>query len=145
HANKVLSMQEDEIEPAKVQEVVDVVTTAKLITEVVVAASEIVNAVSVIITAAEAQVPATTTAATLTAAPARVAAFPSRKRKGVNVVGFKMDYFKGMSYDDICSIFEAKFNSNVAFLLKKKEQIKEDENRALQKLNETPTERAAKR
>nr|GEW41851.1 hypothetical protein [Tanacetum cinerariifolium] len=36
HANKVLSMQEDE--PAEVQEVVDVVTTAKLITEVVTAA-----------------------------------------------------------------------------------------------------------
>nr|GEV21660.1 putative reverse transcriptase, RNA-dependent DNA polymerase [Tanacetum cinerariifolium] len=62
-----------------------------------------------------------------------------------NVAGFKMDYFKGMSYNDICPIFEAKFNSNVAFLLKTKEQIKEDENRALQKINETPTERAAKR
>nr|GFA91296.1 hypothetical protein [Tanacetum cinerariifolium] len=44
HANKVLSMQEDETEPAKVQEVVDVVTTAKLITEVVIAASETVTA-----------------------------------------------------------------------------------------------------
>nr|GFD12584.1 hypothetical protein [Tanacetum cinerariifolium] len=32
HANKVLSMHEDETEQAKVQEVVDVVTTAKLIT-----------------------------------------------------------------------------------------------------------------
>nr|GFA95542.1 hypothetical protein [Tanacetum cinerariifolium] len=31
HANKVLSMQEDKTEPTKVQEVVDVVTTAKLI------------------------------------------------------------------------------------------------------------------
>nr|GEU38664.1 putative ribonuclease H-like domain-containing protein [Tanacetum cinerariifolium] len=38
-----------------------------------------------------------------------------------NVVGFKMDYFKGMSYDDI------------------------HENRALQRLNEIPAERAAKR
>nr|GEU92254.1 hypothetical protein [Tanacetum cinerariifolium] len=41
HASKVLSMQEDE--PAKVQEVVDVVTIAKLITEVVTAASETVT------------------------------------------------------------------------------------------------------
>nr|GFB74931.1 hypothetical protein [Tanacetum cinerariifolium] len=32
HANKVLSMQDDETEPAEVQEVVDVVTTVKLIT-----------------------------------------------------------------------------------------------------------------
>nr|GEV69778.1 hypothetical protein [Tanacetum cinerariifolium] len=61
------------------------------------------------------------------------------------VAGFKMDYFKGMSYDDIRTIFEAKFNSNVVFLLKTKEQIKEDENRALQKLNETLAERATKR
>nr|GEV93441.1 hypothetical protein [Tanacetum cinerariifolium] len=33
-----------------------------------------------------------------------------------NMDGFKMDYFKGMSYDDICPIFEKKFNSNMAFL-----------------------------
>nr|GFA69623.1 hypothetical protein [Tanacetum cinerariifolium] len=38
-----------------------------------------------------------------------------------NVAGFKMDYFKEMSYDDICPIFEAKFNTNVAFLQKTKE------------------------
>nr|GEX31860.1 reverse transcriptase domain-containing protein [Tanacetum cinerariifolium] len=50
-----------------------------------------------------------------------------------------------MSYGDIRPIFEAKFNSNVAFLLKTKEQIEEDENRALQRLNETPVERVAKR
>nr|GEY42733.1 hypothetical protein [Tanacetum cinerariifolium] len=62
-----------------------------------------------------------------------------------NVAGFKMDYFKGMSYDDIRPIFEAKFNSNVAFLLKTKENIEEDENKALQKINETPAEREAKR
>nr|GEV46280.1 hypothetical protein [Tanacetum cinerariifolium] len=62
-----------------------------------------------------------------------------------NVAGFKMDYFKGMSYDDIRPIFKAKINSNVAFLLKTKEQIEEDKNRALQKLNETLVERAAKR
>nr|GEV56595.1 ribonuclease H-like domain, reverse transcriptase, RNA-dependent DNA polymerase [Tanacetum cinerariifolium] len=62
-----------------------------------------------------------------------------------NVAGFKMDYFKGMYYDDICPIFEAKFNSNVAFLLKTKEQIEEDDNRVMQKLNKTLVERAAKR
>nr|GEV55476.1 ribonuclease H-like domain, reverse transcriptase, RNA-dependent DNA polymerase [Tanacetum cinerariifolium] len=54
HANKVLSMQEDETEPAEVQEVVDVVTTAKLITKVVTATSETVTAASAIITTAEA-------------------------------------------------------------------------------------------
>nr|GEW55365.1 protein NYNRIN-like [Tanacetum cinerariifolium] len=50
HANKVLSMQEDKTKPTEVQEVVDVVTTVKLITKVVTAASETVTAASVIIT-----------------------------------------------------------------------------------------------
>nr|GEU64479.1 hypothetical protein [Tanacetum cinerariifolium] len=208
------SAQEDENEPAEVQEVVDVVATAKLITEVITAANEIVTVVSAIIPTAEPQVPT----ATLTVAPARIANALSRRRKRVepkplkkkqqikmdeqyarelhaelkndidwdkaidhvkrkakedpavkryqvlkrkpqtqaqarknmimylkNVDSFKMDYFKGMSYDDIRPIFEAKFNSNVAFLLKIKEQIEEEENRALQKINETPAERAAKR
>nr|GEX86194.1 hypothetical protein [Tanacetum cinerariifolium] len=48
-----------------------------------------------------------------------------------NDVGFKLDYFKGMSYDDIRLIFEAKCNSNVDFLLKTNEQMEEEENRAL--------------
>nr|GEW16241.1 hypothetical protein [Tanacetum cinerariifolium] len=228
--------QEDE--PAKVQEVVDVVTTAKLITEVVTAASKTVTAASTIISAAEPQVPA----ATITAAPAKVATAPSIRRKGVvirdpeeesttssiipaytkskdkgkgilveepkplkkkqqikmdeqyarklhaeinkdidwdvaidhvklkakedpsiqryqamkrkpqteaqarrnmimyfkNVVGFILDYFKGMSYDDIRLIFEARFISNVDFLLKTKEQMEEEESRALQTIHETP-------
>nr|GEV03763.1 putative ribonuclease H-like domain-containing protein [Tanacetum cinerariifolium] len=81
-ANKVLSMQEDKTEPAEVQEVVDVVTTAKLITEVVTSASEIVTTASAIITTTKAQVPTATTA-TLTVAPIRVVAAPSRRRKGV--------------------------------------------------------------
>nr|GEX27348.1 hypothetical protein [Tanacetum cinerariifolium] len=176
-ADAVKEAKEDETEPAKVQEVVDVVTTVKLITEVVTAASETITTASAIITTAEAQVPAATTT-TLTVALARVTAAPTIdhvKRKAKedpamkrcqvlkrkpqtkaqarnnmmmylkNVVGFKIDYFKGMSYDDIRPIFEAKFNSNVAFLLKIKQQIAEDENKVLQKINETPAERAAKR
>nr|GEV61961.1 hypothetical protein [Tanacetum cinerariifolium] len=77
HALKVLSMQEDELE---VQEVVDVVTTAKLITEVVNAASESVTAASTTISAAEPQVPA---AAITTAALVSVAAASTRRRKRV--------------------------------------------------------------
>nr|GEW12068.1 hypothetical protein [Tanacetum cinerariifolium] len=56
-----------------------------------------------------------------------------------------MDYFKGMSYDDIPLIFEAKFDSNVDFLQNTKEHIDEEESRALKKINETPAEKAAKR
>nr|GEY54571.1 hypothetical protein [Tanacetum cinerariifolium] len=82
HANKVLSMQEDETESVEVQEVVDVVTTAKLITKVVTAASETITAASTNITAAEAQV----LTVTLTATPARVTASPSKRRKGVVIM-----------------------------------------------------------
>nr|GEX95969.1 copia protein [Tanacetum cinerariifolium] len=103
HTNKVLSMQEDEIEPAEVQEVVDVVTTAKLITEVVTTASETVTATGTIITIAEAQVPA----ATFSAAPARVAAAPSRRRK-------RVDKGKGILVEELKP-------------LKKKQLIEQDE------------------
>nr|GEW48586.1 hypothetical protein [Tanacetum cinerariifolium] len=62
-----------------------------------------------------------------------------------NTVGFKLDYFKWKSYDDIRLIFEAKFNTNMEFLLKSKEQIEEEESRALESINETPAQKAAKR
>nr|GFA38627.1 hypothetical protein [Tanacetum cinerariifolium] len=155
HPSKVLSMHEDEPE---VQEVVEVVTTGKLITEVVTAASAPISAASTIIPTAKPNIPA----ATITAAPVKVTVASTRRRKGVryqvikkrpqteaqarrnmimylkNTTGFILDYFKGMSYDDIRPIFEAKFNSNIEFLLKSKEQIEEEENRALESINETP-------
>nr|GEU89556.1 hypothetical protein [Tanacetum cinerariifolium] len=62
-----------------------------------------------------------------------------------NTAGFRLDYFKGMSYDDIRPIFEAKFNANMEFLLKSKEQIEEETNKALESINETPAQKAAKR
>nr|GEW13647.1 hypothetical protein [Tanacetum cinerariifolium] len=197
HASKVLSMQEDEPE---VQEVVDVVTTAKLITEVVTIASESVTAASITIAAAEPQVPA----ATITYVLVRVVAASTKRRKGAVIKDpeeestaiihadtkskdkgkgimmkskqgscmkslikiltgmlplimsskklrrihmckdIRLDYFKGMSYDDIRLIFEAKFNSNIEFLLKPKEQLEEEENRAIESINETPAQKAAK-
>nr|GEV45133.1 hypothetical protein [Tanacetum cinerariifolium]GEV58447.1 hypothetical protein [Tanacetum cinerariifolium] len=56
-----------------------------------------------------------------------------------------LDYFKGMSYDNIRLIFKSKFNSNVDFLLKTKEHMEEEEGRALQTINETPAKKAAKK
>nr|GFB52397.1 hypothetical protein [Tanacetum cinerariifolium] len=200
HALKVLIMQEDE--PAKVREVVDVVTTAKVIIEIITVACETITAASTTISTVEPQV----LAAIITAAPVRVAATSTRKRKGVvirdpeeesttssilpadtkskdkgkgimveepkplkkkqqiemdeeyarklhaelnkdiewdvaiehNVAGFRLDYFKGMSNDDIRLIFEVKFNSNIEFLLKTKEQMEEEESIALKSINETP-------
>nr|GEV57331.1 hypothetical protein [Tanacetum cinerariifolium] len=67
-------MQEEESKPAEPQEVVDVVTTSKIITEVVTA----ITAASTTITAADVLIPTATTAA----APILIAV-PSRRRKGV--------------------------------------------------------------
>nr|GEU81062.1 zinc finger, CCHC-type, retrotransposon Gag domain protein [Tanacetum cinerariifolium] len=74
HANKVLSMQDDELELAELQKVVEVVTTAKLMTEVVTAASATINAADTSILAA-----------TITAAAPAITTAPSaaRRRKGV--------------------------------------------------------------
>nr|GEU63656.1 hypothetical protein [Tanacetum cinerariifolium] len=83
HPSKVLIMKEDEL--AEVEEVVEVVTTAKLITKVVAAASKSVSAASTTIPAAEPQVPA----ATPTAVPVRVAATSTRRRKRVVIRDLK--------------------------------------------------------
>nr|GEV36726.1 hypothetical protein [Tanacetum cinerariifolium] len=132
HADKVLSMQDDDVEPAKLQELVEVVTTAKFITEVVTAASATITAAPQLTTA---------TAPTLTTAP-KISNIMIYLR---NVVGFKMDYFKGMTYDDIRPIFEKYINSNVAFLQKTKEHMDKEDSRALKRLSETQEEKAAKK
>nr|GEZ05907.1 hypothetical protein [Tanacetum cinerariifolium] len=62
-----------------------------------------------------------------------------------NTVGFTLDYFKGMSYDNIRLIFVAKFNANMEFLLKSKEQIEEEESGAIATINKTPAQKASKR
>nr|GEZ28460.1 hypothetical protein [Tanacetum cinerariifolium] len=62
-----------------------------------------------------------------------------------NMAGFKMDYFKGMSYDAIRPIFKKYFNSNVAFLEKTKEQLEEEESGALKRTSESLEEKAAKK
>nr|GEZ23076.1 hypothetical protein [Tanacetum cinerariifolium] len=164
HANKVLSMQKEESKPVELEKVVYIVTTAKLIMKVVSATTTTISAADVPV------VPAATTATApkLTSAPSRrtkgvVIRDPEEstnttsiiihseakskdKGKGIlNVAGFKMDYFKGVTYDDIRLVFEKHFDLNVAFLQKTKEQIDEEESRALKMINETPAEKAAKR
>nr|GEW64057.1 synaptobrevin, longin-like domain protein [Tanacetum cinerariifolium] len=183
HATKVLSMQEDEPE---IQEAVEVVTTAKLITEVVAAISETVSAAAIIQTDVPAA-PVNAAAVVTTAAPVKKATkelnqeidwevamdhvkqkakenpyvqrYQTMKKRPLtegqaqrnmmvylkNIAGFTLDFFKGMSYDDIRPIFEAKFNANLEFLLKSKEQIEEEESRAIALINETPAQKAAKR
>nr|GEV15533.1 hypothetical protein [Tanacetum cinerariifolium] len=235
HADKVLSMQDDDIVPVELQKVVKVVTTAKLITEVVTAASATITADDASITTAA---PTLTTALSAarrrkgvvirdpeeTATPSTIIhTEPKSKDKGKgimvqkprplkkktqieqdeayarelevelnknidwdkvidqvkrkekeenavmryqalkrktqikaqsrknmmiylrNMTGFKIDYFKGMTYDDIRLIFEKKFNFNVAFLLKTKEQMEEEESRALKRISESQEDKAAKK
>nr|GEX51931.1 hypothetical protein [Tanacetum cinerariifolium] len=207
HADKVLSMHDDDIEPSKLKEVVEVVTTVKLITEAVTAASATV-------TTADAPIPAVTiTVAALILllldngkgimvhkpkplkkktqieqdeAYAReleveinknidwdevidqvkrkekedndVMMYQALKRKPQtedqarknmmiylrNMASFKMDYFKGMTYDDIRPIFKKKFNSNMAFLEKTREQMEEEDSRALKRISESQEDKAAK-
>nr|GEV27438.1 hypothetical protein [Tanacetum cinerariifolium] len=144
--------EEEEDEPAKVQEVVDVVTTAKLITEVVTAAIRVVASTrrrkGVIIRDPKEESTTIIHADTKSKDKGKrimVEEPKPLKKKQQNVAGFKLDYFKGMSYDDIRPIFKAKFNSNIAFLLKSKERLEEEENRAIESINETPTQKATKR
>nr|GFA14113.1 hypothetical protein [Tanacetum cinerariifolium] len=214
HSSKVLSMQEDDSE---VQEVVEVVTTAKLITDVVTAASQ-VSATSATISAAKPSIS--------TATPTVVAAY-TRRRKGViirdpeeelslktpaetpkvkdkgkcilveapkpmkkkdqieldaeyarksknpqyikryqgmkkrpqtesearknmmiylkNTAGYKMDFLKGMTYAEICPIFQARFDENMRFLFKSREEMEEEDQEIIKSINETPAQKAAKR
>nr|GEZ95988.1 hypothetical protein [Tanacetum cinerariifolium] len=172
-------MQDDELKPTELKEVGEVVTTAKLMTEVATAAATTITIATTPITAAI--ITAAPSAARKrkglvirdpeeTAAPSTIIhTKPKSKDKGKgimiqepktlkkqahidhdeayarekpqteaqarnnmmiylrNMAGFKMDYFKGMSFDDIHLIFEKYLNLNVAFLEKTKEQLEEED------------------
>nr|GFA10557.1 hypothetical protein [Tanacetum cinerariifolium] len=62
-----------------------------------------------------------------------------------NMAGFKMDFFKGMTYDDIRPIFEKHFNFIVAFLEKGEEQLEEKASKAIKRKSESSEEKAAKK
>nr|GEZ40203.1 hypothetical protein [Tanacetum cinerariifolium] len=171
HADKVLSMQDDEPEPAELKGVIEVVTTAKLMTKLVtLAATTIIAAPS----AARRRKGVVIRDPEEIATPSTIVHFepPKSKDKGKgimvkrnekqdnvvlryqalkrkpqteaqarknmmvymkNMAGFKMDFFKGMSYDDIRTIFEKHFNSIVGFLEKGEEQLEEEASKALKR------------
>nr|GEU85594.1 hypothetical protein [Tanacetum cinerariifolium] len=62
-----------------------------------------------------------------------------------NMATFKMDFFKGMNYDDIRPIFEKHFNSIVAFLEKEEEKLEEKASKAIKRKSESSKEKAAKK
>nr|GEX92309.1 uncharacterized mitochondrial protein AtMg00810-like [Tanacetum cinerariifolium] len=144
--------EEEESELVKLQEVVDIVTTAKIITEVVTAASTT-------ITAADVLIPAATTTAAL-----KLTVAPSKRIKGVVI----RDPEESTSTTSTIIHSEAKSKDNgkrilveepkplkkqaqieqeekYARELETKEQIDEEESRALKRKNKTPAEKLAKR
>nr|GFB86088.1 hypothetical protein [Tanacetum cinerariifolium] len=62
-----------------------------------------------------------------------------------NTAGYKLDFFKGMSYNEIHPIFQARFDENMRFLLKSREEMEEEDREVLKSINETPAQKAAKR
>nr|GFA20186.1 hypothetical protein [Tanacetum cinerariifolium] len=62
-----------------------------------------------------------------------------------NTAVYKMDFFKGMTYAEICLIFQARFNENMRFLFKSREEMKEEDQEIIKSINETPAQKAAKR
>nr|GFC22712.1 hypothetical protein [Tanacetum cinerariifolium] len=62
-----------------------------------------------------------------------------------NMVGFKMAFFKGMSYDAIRPIFKKHSNSIVGFLEKGEEQLEEKASRALKRKTKSSEQQAVKK
>nr|GEZ36913.1 hypothetical protein [Tanacetum cinerariifolium] len=183
HADKVLSMQDDEVEPAKLQEVVEAVTTAKLMTEVVTAASATITAATTLITTV-----VITTAPSAarrrkgvvirdpkdTVTPSIIThSEPKSKDKGKGIMvedpkpikkqaqikqdeayarELKAELNKKINWDDVIDQVQRKekedndkFNSNVDFLKKTREQMEEEDIKALKRASESQAEKAAKK
>nr|GEW03799.1 hypothetical protein [Tanacetum cinerariifolium] len=62
-----------------------------------------------------------------------------------NTDGYKMDFFKGMTYAQICPIFQARFDENMMFLSKSREEMEEEDQEIIKSINETPAQKEAKR
>nr|GFA94483.1 hypothetical protein [Tanacetum cinerariifolium] len=62
-----------------------------------------------------------------------------------NTAGYKMDFFKGMTYAQICPIFQARFDENIRFLFKSREEMEAKDQEIIKSINETLAQKAAKR
>nr|GEY59477.1 reverse transcriptase domain-containing protein [Tanacetum cinerariifolium] len=62
-----------------------------------------------------------------------------------NTKGYKMDFFKGKKYDEILPIFQAKFDANMRFLFKSREEMEVEDEEIIKSINETHAQKAAKR
>nr|GFA57631.1 hypothetical protein [Tanacetum cinerariifolium] len=162
----------------QVQEVVEVVTTAKLITDVVTTAASQGSAASATIPAASTTIHAAAPTVDKGKGIMVEAPKPMKKKDQFeldaeyarklheeinkddadfnrdvdwdtamehNTAGYKMDFFKGMLYADICPIFQARFDENMKFLFRSREEIEEEDEEIIKSINETPTQKASKR
>nr|GEU76520.1 hypothetical protein [Tanacetum cinerariifolium] len=140
HAKKVLSMQDtDEAEPAEVEEGIEVVTAAKLMTEVVTTAATTITAAQVLNASAPRrrrglviQDPKETATASFIM-HSEVKSKDKGKKEHDDISQeygwFKMEFFKGMTYNDIRPNFEKHYNSIKAFLEEGENEIKEKGNK----------------
>nr|GEZ99895.1 hypothetical protein [Tanacetum cinerariifolium] len=62
-----------------------------------------------------------------------------------NTKGYKMKFFKGKTYDQILPIFQARFDANMKFLFKTREEMEKEDEEIIKSINETPAHKAAKR
>nr|GEX95272.1 hypothetical protein [Tanacetum cinerariifolium] len=62
-----------------------------------------------------------------------------------NTEGYKMEFFKGKTYDQIIPIFQSRFDANLKFLFKSREEMEKEDGEIIKSINETPTQKAAKR
>nr|GEV24707.1 hypothetical protein [Tanacetum cinerariifolium] len=176
HFSNVLSMQED----TKLREAVKVVTTAKLITEVLKIAAALAVSTrkrkGVVIRDPEEELHTDTLAETPTVKdkgkgiliedpkPMKkkdqyIKRYHGFKKKPQseseacknmisylkNTEGYKMEFFKGKTYDQILPIFQAMFDANMKFLFKTREEMEKEDEEIIKNINETPVQKAAKR
>nr|GFB71186.1 hypothetical protein [Tanacetum cinerariifolium] len=146
-----------ELEDSEVQEVVEVVNAAKLITEVVTAATtQVVSAAEPVVAAVSTPISAVKPKV-LKIVPAALTV-STRKRKGVVIrdpeeelhelhddtpaeTQSAKDKGKGKTYDQIHLIFQARFDGNMRFLLKSKEEMEKEEEEIIKIINETPAQK----
>nr|GEZ98288.1 hypothetical protein [Tanacetum cinerariifolium] len=62
-----------------------------------------------------------------------------------NTEGYKMEFCKGLKYNEILPIFQAKFDANMRFLFKTREEMEAEDEEIIKSINETPAQKAAKR
>nr|GFA44687.1 xylulose kinase-1 [Tanacetum cinerariifolium] len=144
--NKVKILKLRRLKKPEVQEVVDVVTTAKLITKVVTAAS-------ITIAATEPQVPATTLTAALDKGKGIMVEEPKpiKKKQQVEMdeeYARKLHEELNKDIDWDVAIDHVKQKAKEDLYVQRyqsKEQIEDEENRAIQSINETPAQKAAKK